>query len=401
MQSPKPRVSPLVPLVLAGATAVSVLSTDLFTPSIPDLPEIFGTDIETAQRAVTINLFAYAVAHLFHGPLADAIGRRALFLSAFILFIAASIFCATAVSMESLLVGRFLQGLFSSVPSVVIILIIRELYDKEASIRVLALYGAVLGLAPALGPIIGGYLHIWFGWTAAFWTIAILAMLVLALFALLVPESLAAKRPLNTRQAASDYLTLMRRAAYVRTLLPQSLIFGGFFAYVTTAPVVFIDLLGVPTERYGLTYAIVIAAYVGGTIVCERLSKRVGAMPLFRTSLAFAAVSAVCLAGPSLAGLDNAALILAGMVPFAIGLGMVLVAGPLVLLDTVGDLPQGPASALLGTAQLGSAAIASWISSEFYNGSSLSMTLTTAGCCLTAGAIFLLWRPRKRTAAAE
>ncbi|MEM7616239.1 MAG: MFS transporter, partial [Pseudomonadota bacterium] len=129
-----------------------MLSTDLITPSIPDLPEALGTSIGTAQMTVSVNLAAYAIAQLVHGPVADAIGRKRLLISAFLLFAIFSVYCALAITMQGLLWGRFAQGLFSSVPSVVIVLLIRELYDSNRALAVMGLYGATLGVAPAVGP---------------------------------------------------------------------------------------------------------------------------------------------------------------------------------------------------------------------------------------------------------
>lgn len=388
------RPSPAVPFVLAGTTAVSILSTDLFTPSIPDLPAVFGTDIETAQRVVTINLAAYAVSHLVHGPVADAVGRRGILLGAFGFFVLASILCALAVSIEMLLVGRMLQGLFSSVPSVIVILVIRELYAETDYVRVMAIHGIAIGLAPALGPLIGGYLHVGFGWSASFWTIAVLATLVLVLFAAFVPESAPKRTPLRLGRAARDYGALILRGRYLRVLLSQSLVFGSFYAFVTTAPAVFIDDFSLPTERYGLIFLVIIAGFIAGNVLASRLSQRVSATALFATSIWLGALSAAALALPGLMGVASIATILAAMVPFAVALGIVLVAGPITLLAEVPDMAQGPASALLGTGQLGAAALASWVSSEFYTAGPNAMTLTMLGFCALGLVIHLAERPR-------
>jgi DHA1 family bicyclomycin/chloramphenicol resistance-like MFS transporter len=388
---------PFVPFVLAACTAVSVLSTDLVAPSIPDLPAIFGSDIVTAQMTVSINLAAYALAQLVHGPLADNLGRRRLLTTAFAFFAVFSVFCALASSMDMLLAGRFLQGLCSSVPSVVIILIIRELYDGQDTVRVMGLYGATLGIAPAVGPLLGGYLHVWFGWSAGFWTIAALTLIVLGLFAAMIPETLRNPQPLRFGAAAAGYRALLRRPDYLRTAIALSLVFGALYAFVATGPVIFIDLLGMPTQRYGLTYIFVIAAFVLGNVVTSRLSGRLTALQLVRAGALGALLAGLALAGPSLAGINSILLILAAMSFYALGLGAVLAAGPIVLLDTVRDLPQGSASALLGSLQLGAAALAGYLSASFYDDSALSMSLTIAGFAL-AGALAIMV-PHQVTAA--
>ena len=270
-----PAASPgrAVPFVLAACTAVSVLSTDLITPSIPDLPGALGTTITAAQMTVSVNLAAYALAQLVHGPVADAVGRRRLLIGAFLAFTVVSALCAMAVDIGALLAGRFLQGLVSSVPSVVVVLMIRELYASGRAVSVMALYGLALGVAPALGPLIGGYLHVWFGWQAGFWLIAALALAVTGLLWWLVPESLPARTPLNLRATLVAYGRLATRPAYVRPALAVSLMFGALFAYITTAPVVFIELLGLAPQRFGLTSLAIVAAFMASNALTARLAR--------------------------------------------------------------------------------------------------------------------------------
>jgi MFS transporter, DHA1 family, multidrug resistance protein len=372
-------VSFWVPFVLAACTAVSILSTDLFTPSIPSLPEIFGTDIGTVQYTVSVNLFAYAIAQLFHGPVSDAFGRRRLLLVSFSLFVCFSVLCALAMSIEALLLGRFMQGLASSVPSVVVVLLIRELYPPKKAVSVMGLYGAALGIAPAIGPLIGAYLHTWFGWSGSFWTIAALAAVVTVLFYFLVPETLTEKHPLQARAALSNYGTLLLRKDYLRCLIPLSLIFGAFYAYVTTGPVVMIDLFGLSEQAYGQSYVLIIVAFVLGNLMAGRLTKVLESAQIVSLAAVIALIAGLGMAVPAAFGDESPAIIVVTMCIFAIGLGAIMAAGPIVLLNTVSDLPQGPASALLGSSQLGAAALASFLSGSFYNHSALSLSATVAG----------------------
>ena len=372
-------VSALVPFILAACTAVSILSTDFMTPSIPYLPEVFGSDIVTVQYTVSINLAAYAIAQLFHGPLSDAFGRRRLLLAAFSFFIAVSIFCALAVSIEMLLVGRFLQGLASSVPSVVIVLIIRELYPPNKAVGVMALYGAALGIAPAIGPLMGSFLHAWFGWSASFWAIAILALIVTIMFALFVPETLKKKHPIAPVASLTTYFTLLSRKEYLRFLLPLSLVFGGFYAFVTTAPVVFIGLLGMDQKSYGLSYMVIIASFILGNIAASRMSKIKTPTQTANIAVFVTMIAGTSMLIPSLLGINSIQLLLISMCLYAVGLGSIMATGPIALLDSVPDLPPGPASALLGSCQLGTASFAGFLSATYYNNSSLSLSVTIAG----------------------
>lgn len=371
----KPAINSAVPYILAGCTAVSVLSTDLIVPSIPDLPEAFDTTIPLAQMTVSFNLAAYAVAQLVHGPLADAIGRRRLLLAAFSIFILFSLFCAMATSIEWLLLGRFLQGLMSSVPSVVIILIIRELYDPQKALKVMALYGATLGLAPALGPLVGGYLHVWYGWYAGFLLIAALTVAAMLAVLAFVPESLKKPKPLNLAGALADYGHLLTRPAFLMSTVGTGLLFSVYFAYITTAPVVFIDILGMATERYGLTHLAIVLAFIFGNLLANRLSASTTAQRLLRVSAIGMVVSIVFLAIPILSGTTSIRLIVGAMALYGVNLALLLAAGPLVVLSAADETRQGAASALLGSFQLGMAALAGYLCARFFDGTAAPMAV--------------------------
>lgn len=388
-----PGLNPAVPWVLAACTAVSTLSTDLFAPSVPHLPEALGTSEAMAQYAISANLAAYAIAQLFHGPMADRFGRRALLVGAFVLFAAASIACALATGIGGLIGGRIAQGLFSSVPSVVVVLLIRELYGGARAVGVMALYGMAVGVAPAVGPLIGGYLHVGLGWTAGFWLLAGLALAVSALLLFFVPESTAPRRPLGGRAALGAYLALLTRRAYLAHLVPLALTFGALFAFVTTGPLVFIDLLGVPTERYGLCYAVIVIAYVGGSLSAGRLARRMEPPAMLRLAAFIGLGAATMLLAAPAAGIVTPASILAGMAVFGLGLGILMAAGPILLLDSVADLPQGPASALLGACQLGAGALAGSVSATLYDGSAVPMLAIIAAFLTVAALPVLLARP--------
>ncbi|WP_112324028.1 multidrug effflux MFS transporter [Oceanibium sediminis] len=389
------RPGPAVPYILAACTAVSVLSTDLIVPSIPDLPEVFDTSVKLAQMTVSINLAAYALAQLVHGPLADAFGRKRLLVGSFVLFAVISVLCALAPTMESLLTGRFVQGLLSSVPSVVIILIIRELYDEKRALKVMALYGATLGLAPAIGPLLGGYLHVWIGWQAGFWLIAIMAIAVMLAVVRIVPESLPEAKPLNLAGSLRDYAQLLAFPGYLGAAMGVSLLFGAYFSYITAAPVIFIDVLGLPTERYGLSHVAIVGAYIIGNIIATRLSNRFAPGQLLRIASVGMLAAMGILLGAVLGGAYSVAVILAAMSLYGVFLAFVLAAGPLVVLEVATDAPQGPASALLGSIQLGMAALGGYLCAHYFDGQTpRAMAVVMTGMvCL--GAV-LVWAATRR-----
>lgn len=167
------RPSRLILLILIAAGGASILSTDLFAPSLPHLPAYFGTDAERVQLTMALNMASFALTVLG---------------------------AALAQSIDQLLAGRILMGAAASVEAVVVLAVIGNLYRSEESAKVFALYGMTIALVPAIGPVIGGYIFEWFGWRAKFYLLTGVVLLVLAFCvagcaALLLVSGLAALRP--------------------------------------------------------------------------------------------------------------------------------------------------------------------------------------------------------------
>ena len=374
-----------LPIFLVACTWVSVLSTDLYAPSLPHLPRLLDTTEQAAKMTMSFNLAAFALAQLAHGPLADQLGRRTMLVAGITSFSAASALCALAPSIILLIAGRTLQGLLSSVPSVVVLLLIHELYSKDKAVRILGFHGMAVGAAPIVGPLIGGIVFVNFGWRANFWLLAVFAAIVAALVYRHVPETLTRQVPLNLQIVARNYLAVISRRAVLSHLLPLAAVFGALFAFITSGPFLLIDLYGVPTERYGFYYgAVCLAIIVGGTIA-NRLGGKVNAAHLEAFSFLLAAGGiTVALMITSLTGGSSVSLTVC-MATFAVGLGLMIATAPLLILEAVDQQLRSSASAVSGSVQLVAASSASFLVAVFQDGTSMPMLLTM-GALLTIGA---------------
>lgn len=388
----------VIPAVLVACTGVSILSTDLHAPSLPHLPRLLDSDAETVQLTMTLNLAAYALAQLLHGPLADRFGRRRLLILGFVGFALASLGCALAQSVGDLLTGRVIQGLCSSVPSVVIVLMIRELYDERRAVRIMGAYGMAIGLAPAIGPLIGGYVYVAAGWRMNFLLLAVIAFAVLIAVLRYLPETgrrdEAALRP---GHIVHQYLRLLSLRRYLCYLIPLAAVFGSFFAFVTAGPFLLIDRMGVATQHYGYYYGIIIFAFIAGSFAANRLIGRFDALRLTRMAIVIAFCGGLSLVLPVAWGQENLHALVLSMAVFTFGMGILMASGPICLLDAAGDGPRGPASALAGSLQLGAASLASLSVAVFHDGTALPLAATIAAlvCCAALGHLALA-RPRHR-----
>lgn len=377
-----------VPALLISCTAISILSTDLYAPSMPHLPALLGTTASMVQLTLSVNFAAYAIAQLVHGPLADKFGARRILFYGLAGVAFTSLVCALADSISSLLAGRLLQGLCSSVPGVVVVVLIREFYRGAKATKIMGIHGMAIGLAPAMGPFIGGYIYLWGGWRTNFVILAGLAAVVAALIPLVIPAT--TRRAVGSEPFSKLMLTygrLVTNREYMRYMLPLAAVYGALFAFVTSGPFLLIEKFGVPTEHYGLYYGAVIAAFIVGNLVTTSLAERLGAPTLAGLGVFLAVVGAwTGILGAACWG-EQLITIMPGLEIFALGLGVLMGSGYVCLLDAAGDERSGIASAIAGSAQLAAASLAAAFVSTFYDGSARPMLAIIAAFATIAACI--------------
>ena len=166
----------IVIILLTLLVAMGAISTDIYLPSLPSIAAEFSTDTASVQLTLSIFMIAFAVSQLVYGPLSDQFGRRPVLLGGMSLYLVASTGCAMADSIETLILARFLQALGACSGPVVARAIVRDVFGRERSAKVMAYMGTAMALAPVLGPIAGGFLQVWFGWQANFAVMAALGM---------------------------------------------------------------------------------------------------------------------------------------------------------------------------------------------------------------------------------
>ncbi|MGI9506759.1 MAG: multidrug effflux MFS transporter, partial [Geminicoccaceae bacterium] len=347
--------------------------------SLPHLPALLDTTEQAAKMTMSLNLAAFALAQLVHGPLADSLGRRTVLVMGITAFSVASALCALAPSITLLIGGRTLQGLLSSVPSVVVLLLIHELYAKDKAVRILGFHGMAVAVAPIVGPLIGGIIFVHFGWRANFWLLAAFAALVAVLVYRHVPETLQRPVPVKVGSVIANYLKVISRRAVLSHLLPLAAVFGALFAFVTSGPFILIDRYDIPTKHYGLYYGTVCLTVIVGGAIANGFGGRISTERL-EASAFLLAISGVAVAGWSTIFGDESPLSLTiSMSIFAIGLGLMLATGPILLLEAVDDRLKSSASAIAGSTQLVAASVASFLVAAFHDGTSTPMLLTMGG----------------------
>jgi len=218
-------------VLLAALTMLGPFTVDTIFPGFPAVQREFTVDAVATQQIVSVYLFTFAVMSLLHGPLSDALGRRPVIVGGLAMFTVTSVLCALAPSMTWLLVGRALQGVFAGGGMIVGRTVVRDVFSGHPAQRAMSQMSMIFGVAPALAPIVGGWLLGWSSWRSIFWFLAIFAVVVLAAVMLLLPETHPPTRrtPLSTRALVSAVTDSSKDPSVRRLLLVSSFNFAALF----------------------------------------------------------------------------------------------------------------------------------------------------------------------------
>ena len=382
---------PVVTVLLTALVAFGAISTDLYLPSLPAIGAGFAADINQVQLTLSVFLVGFAVSQAVYGPLSDRFGRRPVLLGGLSIYLIASLACMTAPGIGSLIAWRFVQALGACTGVVLGRAIVRDVYGREGAARMLSYMGMAMALAPALGPILGGYLQVWFGWRANFAVLSGFGLICLLGVIFWLPETNVWRDATATRvsQIARNYRTLAADRVYLGYVLVCAFAYSGLFSFISGSAFVFIEVLGLSPDRYGLCFAVIVVGYMAGAFASGRLTLRLGIERLVLAGgligLAGGGAAAAC----AFAGLIGVAEIVAPVFLFMVGVGLML---PNAMAGAIGPYPRmaGTASALLGVIQMGLAALVGIAVGYAHDGTARGMTGVIAAVALAALVSFLL-----------
>src|SRR6266540_407692 len=202
--------------VLAGLAATGTLATNILLPSLPQMAASLNVTSAAVTSAITIFLAVFAVGQLAVGPISDRYGRRWPVLIGFAVFFAGSVWCALAIDLPTLLIGRVIQAAGACATSVLARAIARDMFSGPALGRAMALIMIAMSAAPGFSPLLGGALDHYFGWRSEFVVVAAFAGLSALAYGMVFGEThLATRTPLDPRAIARTYLGLIADRRFV------------------------------------------------------------------------------------------------------------------------------------------------------------------------------------------
>lgn len=381
--------------VLAMLTALGPLSTDMYLPSLPAIGDYFTVPQTSVQLTLSLFLAGFAIGQIIYGPLSDRLGRKPVLIGGLALFLVATVACAMAPSITLLIVARFAQAVGACAAIVLARAIVRDLFDGSEAARMLSMMGALMGLVPAVAPVLGGVLETQFGWRASFLLAAILACCLLAIVALLLPETLSTEHRgrLSFSRMLKDFLGLSRDATFLRYAGAVCLGYAGLFAFISGSSFVLQRHYGLSELQFGFAFSVCVFGYIGGTLAGVRLGKTHDIPRLLFAGTVALAAGGVLMVMAMSSEVPRAWHVLVPMGVYMFGIGLTL---PQSMAGAITPFPHaaGTASSLMGFAQMTFAAVVGIVTAEAIGYAPIALAWIIAALGVANLALSVYWRAR-------
>lgn len=372
-------------LLVAALTAILPMSNDGLSPALPAIGK--GLDVPTAEVAGLMSAFviAFAAAQLVCGMLADALGRRPVIYGGLILYVLASLLGACARDFPMVLAARLLQGLGCAAVVLLARTIVRDLLDRVAAARTLAVIGALYGPVPILAPLLSGGLVMLFGWQAPLLGMGLLCAIVMLLSLRVLPETLRPEHrlPLDPRGVARSLLGVARSRPLLAYVLGNAFAYTGILLFSAAGPQVIVAHLGHSAGAFAMMLALSTGGFIVGSFVSSRIVHARGLEGTLRLGTLFQVAGTLLMIAATWAAPHSWAALVLPEIVYTFGWGLVqpqMQAGALSLHPRA----IGQASAVLGFGQLAIAGIVVALFARMADGSPLSLALGMAFCAIMA-----------------
>lgn len=384
-------------LLLGGLAMFGPFSIDTIFPAFRAMGAEFGADKLAMQQTISVYLIAYAVTSVVHGPLSDAIGRRKVILGGLFVFVLGSIGCALATDLTTLLVFRALQGLSSGVGLIVGRALIRDVLHGDDAQRLMSQVSMIFGIAPAIAPVIGGWILGWSHWSAIFWFLVAFGLVLLLAVWRWLPETHPpdARLALVPRRLLRDYGAIFINPRFQRLAAASAFNFAALWLYIASAPAFVLDLLRLngrhlTESEFGWFFVPMIGGMVLGAFVSGRAAGRISGERLVGIGFACSAVAMATNLGYTL--LSTTLQVPWAVLPIALNAFGIALVFPIVTLAILDMYPhqRGSASSLQAFTSLMLNALIAGVLSPLISGHALWL-VAVATTFLTIAWLFWRW----------
>lgn len=261
-------------VLLAVLGMLGPFSIDTYLPAFAGIADSLAATPVQMQQTLSAYLFAFAFMSLFHGAISDSLGRRPVVLWGLAAFTLASIGCAASQNIGQLVLFRAMQGLSTGAGIVVARAVVRDMFAPTQAQKVMSQITIYFGVAPAVAPIIGGWLFVHFNWHSIFWFLTAVGITLWVANYKLLPETLhlTHRQPFNARNLMQGYWQLGSDPRFFLLALASGVPFNGMFLYVLSAPAFLGGHLGLAPTQYFWFFVLSIGGIMAGAWVSGRVA---------------------------------------------------------------------------------------------------------------------------------
>ena len=378
-------------VLLACLGMLGPFSIDTYLPAFTGIAQAIRATPVEMQQTLSAYLFGFAVMNLFHGALSDSFGRKPVVLVGLVVFTLASVGCALSQHIGALVFFRALQGMSAGAGIVVSRAVIRDMFPPADAQRVMSQVTIYFGVAPAVAPMMGGFLFIHAGWHAIFWFLTGVGVVLFAIVWRLLPETLhdTQRQPFNVRNLLRGYWELAGNPRFLMLALASGIPFNGMFLYVLSAPIFLGESLRLEPGEFFWFFVLTIAGIMAGAFLSGRMAGKVKTTHQIRYGFVIMASVSIANLVLNLLFVAEAWWALIPLALYAFGWAMMVPVVTLLVLDLVPER-RGMASSL--QACVGSAAngVVAGVVAPLVMHSTVALAATSLGF-MGIGVVAWLW----------
>ena len=380
-------------LILGLLTSIGPLSIDMYLPAFPSIAKNLQTTVSSVMLSLSSFFIGISFGQLLYGPLLERYGRKIPLYFGLGLYTISAVACASAMSVETLIIFRFFQALGGCVGMVASRAMVRDLFEVKDNAKVFSTLMLVVAVSPIIAPTLGGYITTFLGWRYIFGMLVIIILFIVSGIYFLLPES---KKPdpnfsLKPKSILQGFSLIIKQPQFAVYTFTGAIAYAGLYAYISGSPYVFMEVFKVTEQHYGWIFAIVAAGLISASQFNSKLLKKHSSEKIIKVALTAQGIIGVLLVSTSVFGYSELYSTILLVFLYLCCQGF-LFPNASALSMAPFSKNAGNASALMGFIQMSIGALMSALVSLLHNGTTLPMTGVMCFCTLGASIVFYLGR---------
>lgn len=390
MNSTKKQPQFFLILILGLLAAIGPLSIDMYLPAFPSIAKGLNTTVSSVMLSLSSFFIGISFGQLIYGPLLERYGRKIPLYFGLSIYAVSSLACATAMSVETLIIFRFFQALGGCVGMVASRAMVRDLFDVKDNAKVFSTLMLVIAVSPIIAPSLGGLITTYIGWRYIFIMLIIVIGMIVAGIYFLLPNS---KKPdpnysLKPKAILGGFGTILKHPQFILYAFSGAVASAGLYAFISGSPYVFLEIFKATEQNYGWGFAFVASGLIGSSQLNSLFLKKYSSQQIIKVALVTQSIIAITLVIIAILGLSELYSTLILVFFYLSCQGFIFPNASALSMAPFGH-NAGNASALLGFIQMSLGAFMSAMVSVLHNGTTVPMTGVMAFSAISATSIIL------------